>query len=1179
MVLKKEISLQIKDLLQKNPQGLSITDIVKEVKINRNTAGRYLENLLVSGQVDMRRLGMAKIYMISQRVPLSAVLSVSSEMVVQLDRNMRIIFANDPFLRLIGSERENFIGKNIEFTSAAVVFEDPFSEFLENIRQGIEGNEWSGEIVLSAKKAILFCRIAPTVFEDGRKGVTVILDDVTSQREAQQKLEESERQFRLLAENSVDMIGRIKPDYTHSYASPAYTTTLGYLPEEVIGKPGHLFIHPDDVPIVEAAESNLTPQNSSTTIIFRSKHKAGHYIWTESHVRAIFDEKTRELSEYYAIIRDINDQKTAEEELRNSEDKYRKLIEISPDSVLLHREGKIIYANPATFRLLHATQSDQIIGKKVLDFISPAFRDLIRKNIQKDLLGQESPWTELRMIRLDGETITVEGRGIATVIDGKTTIQVAIRDVTEQKRAEDALKTKERQLFSIYSNVPDVLFYLSVEVDNRFRFLTVNQAFLDTLNLTENQVVGKYVDEVIPEPLYSRARGKYHQAISEKRTIQWEEVQDYPAGKRYGDCHVTAVFDETGHPTNIIGSVHDSTQYRSVETALQKSEDLYRSLAEASTDLIFVIGKDDRVEYVNSFASSLVNKPADQIIGHPRTTLFPPEIATNQKKALETVFETGSPVRREGYLTFAGRAYWFDHFLVPLKDAGNHVKSVLGISRDITDRRELEQELQESEEKYRNVINRANDVICIIQDGIIKMCNPRLSEFWGGPLEEIIGRHISGFVHPDVWSEVIARYNRRIAGEKIPQIYETVLMHKDGSRSFVELNAGIILYEGKPADLVIIRDINDRKKAEQELRESAARLNLLLDSTDDLIFMQDPEGRYLYFNAAARYGVSKQKMIGSTPHAILDKESADRIVERVKKVAKTGRSIREETPLVWKGQPLWFSDSLSPVRNDKGTITAVVTVSRNITERKTAEIALRESEATARALLNAPTDSVILIDSEGKILALNEIAASRFGKRSDELVGIMSYDLLPKEVAQLRRSLMAPVLEKREMVRFVDQRDGRWYDTVAYPIMDEAGTVKKIAIIARDVTEQKNIEKQLRKSEQMYKSLLEQSFDAIAIHSQGKITFLNERAAKVLGSAKPEDLTGRPIFDFIHPESRKDLEDRLKELSATEGMSAPVITEKFIRTDGSTVTVEVMAIRFDDNGIPAFRVAFREVIA
>ena len=100
MVLKKEIFDQIKRSLQKNPHGLKITDIVKVININRNTAGRYLETLLVSGQVEMRRLGMAKIYKISQRVPISAVLSISSELVVPLDSHLRIVFANEPFCRL-----------------------------------------------------------------------------------------------------------------------------------------------------------------------------------------------------------------------------------------------------------------------------------------------------------------------------------------------------------------------------------------------------------------------------------------------------------------------------------------------------------------------------------------------------------------------------------------------------------------------------------------------------------------------------------------------------------------------------------------------------------------------------------------------------------------------------------------------------------------------------------------------------------------------------------------------------------------------------------------------------------------------------------------------------------------------------------------------------------------------
>jgi PAS domain S-box-containing protein len=247
MVLRKEITALIKDILKNNPQGLSITEIVKTAHINRNTAGRYLENLLVSGQVEMRRFGMAKIYMLSRRVPLSAVLSISSEMVLQLDNNLRITFVNQPFLDLIGTDEKELLGKNIEYTSVALFFDDVFGGFVENIRKGIEGKELSGEIVLPIKDIIASYRIAPTVFDDGRKGVSVIFEDIT-------------------------------------------------------------------------------------------------------------------------------ERKKAETELQESQDRYRTLVEISPDAVFLHQEGKIIYANPAALRILGASQPGEIIGKNILDFISLWFQ-------------------------------------------------------------------------------------------------------------------------------------------------------------------------------------------------------------------------------------------------------------------------------------------------------------------------------------------------------------------------------------------------------------------------------------------------------------------------------------------------------------------------------------------------------------------------------------------------------------------------------------------------------------------------------------------------------------------------------------------------------------------------------------------------------------------------------------
>jgi PAS domain S-box-containing protein len=122
-------------------------------------------------------------------------------------------------------------------------------------------------------------------------------------------------------------------------------------------------------------------------------------------------------------------------------------------------------------------------------------------------------------------------------------------------------------------------------------------------------------------------------------------------------------------------------------------------------------------------------------------------------------------------------------------------------------------------------------------------------------------------------------------------------------------------------------------------------------------------------------------------------------------------------------------------------------------------------------------------------------------------------------------------------------------------------------IIVRDINDRKNMEMALR----------EQSFDAIVIHKDRKIAFLNKKATKILGAAEPEDLMGRSIYDFIHPDSLQDLEARLRKLSTIPGTPVPVLIMKFFRVDRKIVTAEVMAMSFIDNGIPAVRVTFREI--
>jgi PAS domain S-box-containing protein len=555
MVLRKEIALQIKDLLKENPQGLSITDIVKVVDINRNTAGRYLENFLVSGQVEMRRLGMAKIYMLSQRVPLSAVLSISSELVMQLDSSLRIIFANEPFLKLVGTDSKNLLGKNIEYTPVALVFDDLFPGFHENIREGLMGKEWSGEIALSTKDIILFCRIAPTVFDDGRKGVSVILEDITQR-------------------------------------------------------------------------------------------------------------------------------KKVEVSLKESEERYRQLVDISPDAVIIHREGKIIFMNPAALNLLGASHSDEIIGKNVLDCIHPDFRDAVRKNIEKDLGDEITPPTELHMLRVDGTSVIVEGRGVKTFIDGKPALQVAIRDITERKRAEEALRESEGKLNAMLQSIDDPMSMMDKD-------LTIIWANEPAKRYFGKNIIGKKCYEAyhlrpVPcEPYPCLTLKAFLDGKTHRHDIK---VIDSQGKERFFECTASvALRDNSGKPVAVLETSRDITNRKMAEDALRESEAIARALINAPTDSVILMDTQGIILALNETAALRFGKRSDDLVGILADNLLPKELARSRRALVTQVIEKKQMVRFEDERD--GR--WYDTVAYPITSGTGEVIKIAIIARDITERRNI----------------------------------------------------------------------------------------------------------------------------------------------------------------------------------------------------------------------------------------------------------------------------------------------------------------------------------------------------------------------------------------------------------------------------------------------------------------------------------------------------------
>lgn len=156
----------------------------------------------------------------------------------------------------------------------------------------------------------------------------------------------------------------------------------------------------------------------------------------------------------------------------------------------------------------------------------------------------------------------------------------------------------------------------------------------------------------------------------------------------------------------------------------------------------------------------------------------------------------------------------------------------------------------------------------------------------------------------------------------------------------------------------------------------------------------------------------------------------------------------------------WLYARRQVFRDEKGKPERMAGTNQDITDYKLAQQALQESEATARALVNAPTDSVFLLDRQGIILDINEIGAKRLGRTVDKLIGASIYDVLPRKVAERRTRRLLRVFESGAPVRFEDDRAGFWFDTVAYPVFDASGKATKLAIVARDITERKRVEEE-----------------------------------------------------------------------------------------------------------------------
>ncbi len=239
---------------------------------------------------------------------------------------------------------------------------------------------------------------------------------------------------------------------------------------------------------------------------------------------------------------------------------------------------------------------------------------------------------------------------------------------------------------------------------------------------------------------------------------------------------------------------------------------------------------------------------------------------------------------------------------------------------------------------------------------------------------------------------------------------------------------------------------------------------------------------------------------------LLHPEDRERVLATLAESHRTGAPYVHEYRMIARdGRVVWFHDEALIVRDESGRPRALHGVMLDVTERKRAEEALRDSQATVQGLLDAVTDVLMMIEPDGTILALNRGVASRFGRTPGEMLGRNIFDFVPPEVTAYRRERLKPLFRDGQLVRFEDQSRGAWFDNVAYPVCDASGRVSRLVLYSVVITERKRAEEALRESESLHRSIIENSGTAILMTEEdGIISFMNHEAELLSGWSKAE---------------------------------------------------------------------------
>ncbi len=845
------------------------------------------------------------------------------------------------------------------------------------------------------------------------------------------------------------------------------------------------------------------------------------------------------------LSRKVPERKRVEEELKQSKEFLANVINALDDPVFVKDEQhRWAVLNDAACEVMGRPR-EELIGKTDYDLFPKEQADVFWERDNSVLKSGETDVNE-EEITWHGKlhTISTKKSVFTDSLTGKKFIAGTIRDITERKRAEEALRQSREELQKhnkFLNNILESLTHPFYVIDANDYTIKMANSATSSGRLKEDTTCFAFThNRDVP------CGGEEHscplkEIKKTKKPVTIEHIHHDGGGKeRYVEVHGYPIFDSRGNVTGIIEYSLDITKRKKAEEELKKSKDLLEKTFLSLNSAVFILDskKPPTIIECNPAATGIFGYEKEEVVS--KTAEF---LHVSPETLLEFQKRLYPAIQKEGHLSFFefqmkrknGQIFPTEHSVFPLKDNKGNRTGWVSVVRDITERKK-------AEEAYRSLVDHSLQGLAILQDGRVVFANQAMAEITGYTVDEMLSlptEQVQAFVYPEDRALVWSRHRDRLDGKPLPDQYEFRGIRKDGSACWLELHASLIEYQGRPAIQVAYVDITERKKAEEALRESEERYKELANSITDIFFAMDKDLRYTYWNKASEKltGISAKDAIGKSIFEIFpDTEDTKRSVAVYREVLRTQQPQSFVNEYQLNGKDFFFEINAYPSKQGLSIFV------KDITERKRVEKALRASEQRFRDVAESTGEWIWEVDTSGLYTYASPVVEKILGYKQEELVGKMHfYDLFTPDVRKDLKEAAFEVFSRREtFTKFVNpnvHKNGNivFLETSGLPVLDKKGNFLGYRGADADITDRKQAEEALRESQENYRMVSRLTSDYIVktkVEPNGQMVFVSatDRLEKMTGYAVEKLRSQSSWSKIVHPDDFDKFQDFWKRI-------------------------------------------------